>query len=116
MKSNTNWLHGVENIFGGYVDFLFTQIRIFVYKTRIMTTKLTLTVEESIIKKAKLYAKHSGRSLSELVENYLETLTEEGNDEEQLSPKLKKIAGIVKLPGDFDEEKELSAYFENKHL
>lgn len=81
-----------------------------------MTTKLTLTVEESTIKKAKIYAKHTGRSLSELIENYLETLTEEHRNKEQLSPQLKKIAGAVKLPADFDEQKALSSYFENKHL
>ena len=80
-----------------------------------MTTRLTLTVEKSIIEKAKLYAKHSGRSLSELIENYLETLTEESTGK-TLSPALKKIVGKVKLPVDFDEEKELRAYFENKHL
>lgn len=80
-----------------------------------MTTKLTLTVEESVIKKAKSYAKHTGRSLSELVENYLESLT--GDDKEQtISPRLQKIAGTIKLPVDFDEKAELSAYFENKHL
>jgi len=81
-----------------------------------MTTKLTLTVEESTIKKAKLYAKHTGRSLSELIENYLETLTEENADKTGLSPKLKKIVGAVKLPDDFDEKAELNAYFEKKHL
>jgi hypothetical protein len=81
-----------------------------------MTTKLTLTVEESTIRKAKSYAKNTGRSLSEIIENYLETLTVEHVDKELLSPKLKKLAGIVKLPADFDEKKELSAYFENKHL
>lgn len=81
-----------------------------------MTTKLTLTVEESTIKKAKLYAKHTGRSLSELIENYLETLTEENVNKTGLSPKLKKIVGAVKLPDNFDEKAELSAYFENKHL
>jgi hypothetical protein len=81
-----------------------------------MTTKLTLTVEESTIKKAKSYAKHTGRSLSELIENYLETLTETHHGKDKLSPKLKKIAGVVKLPADFDEKKELNAYFENKHL
>lgn len=80
-----------------------------------MRTKLTLTVEESVIKKAKSYAKHTGRSLSELIENYLETLTEENKDED-ISSKLKKIAGVVKLPGDFDEKAELRAYMENKHL
>ncbi|MES2277720.1 MAG: DUF6364 family protein [Bacteroidota bacterium] len=81
-----------------------------------MTTKLTLTVEESTIKKAKSYAKHTGRSLSELIQNYLETLTNEHNDKKQLSPKLRSIAGAVKLPADFDEEAELRAYFESKHI
>lgn len=33
----------------------------------------------------------------------------------KLSPKLKRIAGRVKLPMDFDEKKALDAYFETKH-
>ncbi len=37
-----------------------------------MTTKLTLTVEKSVIERAKSHAKNSVRSLSELIENYLE--------------------------------------------
>lgn len=81
-----------------------------------MTTKLTLTVEETVIRKAKMYAKHTGRSLSEIIENYLESLTEERKDEQQLSPRLKKIVGAVKLPDNFDEKAELRAYLENKHL
>lgn len=80
-----------------------------------MTAKLTLTVEKSIIESAKLYAKNTGRSLSELIENYLETITQESSDE-KISPKLKKIVGAVRLPKDFEEEKELRSYLENKHL
>ena len=80
-----------------------------------MTTKLTLTGEKSIIERAKSYAKNTGRSLSELIENYLETITQESG-EERLSPKLNKIVGSVKLPKNFDEEKELRTYFESKHL
>lgn len=79
-----------------------------------MTTKLTLTIEKSTIEKAKSFAKHTGRSLSELVERYLETITLE--EEPVTSSKLKKIVGAVKLPENFDEEAELRAYFENKHL
>jgi uncharacterized protein (DUF3820 family) len=81
-----------------------------------MTTKLTLTVEKDVIDKAKSFAKHTGRSLSELVENYLETLTQEDLSKEGLSPRLQKIAGAIKLPADFDEKKELREYYENKHL
>lgn len=80
-----------------------------------MITKLTLTVEKSVIERAKVYAKNTGRSLSEIIENYLSTLTQD-NGEEKLSPKLKKIVGAVKLPKNFNEEKELRSYYEKKHL
>lgn len=81
-----------------------------------MTSKLTLTVEEEIIKRAKSYAKQTGRSLSELVENYLSTLTDENKNIQQISPKLQRIIGAVKLPSDFNEKTELRTYFEKKHL
>lgn len=91
------------------------KIRIFEKNTRIMTVKLTLTIEKSVIERAKYYAKKTGRSLSELIENYLETVTQI-SDEGNLSPKLRKITGAIKLPENFDEKKELSEYFEKKHL
>lgn len=81
-----------------------------------MTTKLTLTVEKSVIEKAKSYAKKTGRSLSELIEKYLENITSDEKNENEISPKLKKIVGAVKLPENFDEKKELRAYMEKKHL
>lgn len=81
-----------------------------------MTTKLTLTVEKAVIEKAKSYAKKTGRSLSELIEKYLESITSNEKNENELSPKLRKIVGAVKLPKNFDEEKELRSYLEKKHL
>lgn len=80
-----------------------------------MSTKLTLTVEKSVIEKAKSYANKTGRSLSEIIENYLETLVTNDHKEE-LSPRLKKIVGSVKLPKNFDDKRELRSYFEKKHL
>lgn len=80
-----------------------------------MVTKLTLTVEKTIIERAKSYAKKTGRSLSELIESYLENLTDETTDSE-LSPKLKNLIGSVTLPEDFDEKKELRSAVEKKHL
>lgn len=80
-----------------------------------MKTKINLKVERSIIQRAKIYAKNTGRSLSGLIVNYLEVLTQSiGKD--NISPKLKKIVGAVKYPKNFDEEKELRLYFEKKHL
>lgn len=80
-----------------------------------MTSKLTLTVEKAFIDRAKSYAKKTGRSLSELIENYLETITQEDN-QVHLSPKLKKLVGSVQLPADFVEEKEIRSALEKKHL
>ena len=79
-----------------------------------MLTKLTLTVEKKVIEKAKSYAKETGRSLSELVENYLSTITGDKNPTD-LSPKLKKLVGSVQLPEDFDESKERLSAIEKKH-
>lgn len=42
-----------------------------------MNTKLTLTIEQEIIKKAKVYAEEKNRSLSDIIENYLKILTKE---------------------------------------
>ncbi len=80
-----------------------------------MTTKLTLTVEKAVIEKAKEYAKITGRSLSEIIESYLESLVEE-NQSQKMSHKLKSLVGAVKLPKDFDQKKELDEYYKKKHL
>jgi hypothetical protein len=80
-----------------------------------MTTKLTLTIEDSVIKRAKHYAKHSGKSVSQIVEQYLNGLTNEKNTR-LISPKLQQLVGAIQLPEDFNEEKELRNYMENKHL
>lgn len=79
-----------------------------------MSMKLTLTIDKSIIERAKFYAKQTGRSLSELIENYLADITKESN-QTAISPKLEKIVGSVKLPDDFNEQEELQSYFEKKH-
>ncbi len=81
-----------------------------------MNTKLTLSVEKSIIDSAKMYAKKTGKSLSEIIQNYLEKLTLDEEVDNNLSSKLSKIAGSVELPKDFNEKEELRKYMENKHL
>lgn len=90
--------------------------RIFEKNTRVMSTKLTLTVDKAVIARAKSYARRTGRSLSELIEHYLDNITREASDEHKVSPRLRKIVGAVKLPKGFDEEKELRAHLEKKHL
>ena len=79
-----------------------------------MMTKLTLTVEKSVIEKAKKYAKGTQRSLSEMVQKYLESLVEE-SDKSELSPKITNLAGSLKLPENFDYDKALDDYYKEKY-
>lgn len=73
-----------------------------------MKVKLTLTVEKEVIKKAKKYSSQTGRSLSKIVESSLESLVKNTDDKTVgLSPKIKKLYGIIKLPKDFDYKKEV---------
>lgn len=74
-----------------------------------------MTIETSIIEKSKAYAKHTGRSLSELVENYLEFVTRENHNSE-LSTNLRKIVGSVTISDDCNDEKMLRAAMEKKHF
>ena len=90
-------------------------VRIFVQLLRIMLTKLTLSIDEAIIVRAKSYARKNGRSLSDLIQRYLEMVTKEENEAE-LSPKLCRIVGSVQLPKNFDEKQELRSVLEKKHL
>ena len=80
-----------------------------------MQTKLTLTLEQSIIEQAKLYAKDKGRSLSELIENYLKVVLEDNQQRVKLSPSIKKLKGTIKLPEDFDYKKDLTESLSAKY-
>ena len=80
-----------------------------------MTTKLTLTIEQEVIKVAKNYAHSKGRSLSELIENYLKTLTTKTSNDKDLSPRVKKLMGAIKLPKDFDYKNTLTEELTKKY-
>jgi hypothetical protein len=74
-----------------------------------MNTKLTLTIEHTIIERAKKYAKQKGRSLSGIIENYLKVITkEETKSNIEIMPLTKSLRGSFKAPSDFDYKKELS--------
>ncbi len=83
-----------------------------------MNTKLTLVLEQEIIQKAKDYAKQKNRSLSNIIENYLKSLTKDEVKKEtvKVSPIVKSLRGSFKLPKDFDYKEELIKAIEKKHL
>lgn len=81
-----------------------------------MNTKLTLTIEQTIIEKAKKYANNKGRSLSDIIENYLKAITRDDSAENiELTPIVKSLKGSFKAPQDFDYKKELSKSLTEKY-
>lgn len=82
-----------------------------------MNTKLTLTIEQTVIEKAKKYAKNKERSLSSLIENYLKAITtEDDSNEIELTPIVKSLKGSFKAPKNFDYKKELAQRLSEKYL
>jgi hypothetical protein len=82
-----------------------------------MDTKLTLKLDQEIIEKAKLYASNKKLSLSRLIENYLNSLTSEkpeGNDI-HISPFVKSLSSDIGLSSDFDYKKEHGDYLDQKY-
>jgi hypothetical protein len=60
-----------------------------------METKLTLKLDQTVIKSAKKYAENENRSLSKLVEDYFKNLVSENIREEEYPPLIKKLSGII---------------------
>ena len=81
-----------------------------------MNKKLTILVDGSTIEKAKQYAKSTGQSLSEIIENYLKLIS---RDTGTLKPKgltrLAKLKGAVKMPRDSDYKDMLANTLLQKH-
>jgi hypothetical protein len=82
-----------------------------------MNTKLTLTIDDSIIENAKTYAKEKGRSLSDLIENYLKAITREQKKSDiEITPIVKSLKGSFKAREGFDYKKELAKGLAEKYL
>lgn len=82
-----------------------------------MNTKLTLMIEKDVIEKAKIYASGKGRSLSDIVENYLKLIArDEPLHKPEITPGSKSLQGSFKAPKDFDYKKELLRKMGEKYL
>ena len=82
-----------------------------------MKTKLTLTIEKSIIERAKEFASSSGKSLSDLIEIYLEKeIIASENKKLEVPEEFQGLFGSVKLPTDLNEKEAIRTILREKHL
>ena len=82
-----------------------------------MNTKLTLTIEDAVIEKAKKFAKGKGSSLSNIIENYLKVITrDEVVSKNEITPLVKSLKGSFNAPANFDYKNELTKGLSEKYL
>ena len=67
-----------------------------------MDSRLTLKPDQQLIEKAKYYAKTHKKSLSSIIENYLQRITDEKRTDEPYTPLVKSLSGIINLPEEKD--------------
>ncbi len=93
-----------------------------------MNTKLTLTMDKTVIEQAKEFAKDQGQSLSSLVENYFKLVSrsykqevEFGKVTEEKPSFIRELSGSLKAPENYDydykrdiEEQRMKRYLRKK--
>ena len=89
--------------------------RIFIQILLRMTTKLTLSMDKNVIEKSKKYAASQNRSLSDLIESYLKSITSSSAKTFEISNRVKALRGSFKAPADLDYKKLLQEEIVRKH-
>ena len=79
-----------------------------------MTRKLTLSINEKTVQKAKLISRRRRKSISRMVEEYLNSIVEK---EDQKPSLVKKSSGILKgkVSANLDWKKTKAAYLKKKY-
>lgn len=80
-----------------------------------MDKKLTLSINNEVIQRAKQYAKSNKTSLSKMIEAYFETLLKSEENNQEITPLVKSLSGVGVLPKDFDYKKVRASHLIKKH-
>lgn len=80
-----------------------------------MDKKLTLSLDQSVIEKAKDYAKQNKISLSKLIENYLQSIFNESEEDIKITPLVQSISGVITLGEDFDLKNDYADFLIEKY-
>ena len=80
-----------------------------------MDKKLTLSLNEKVIEKAKIYAQDHQISLSRLIESYLSSLIDNKSEEITITPLVESLSGVVSIPDEFDYKNGYTDYLLEKY-
>jgi uncharacterized protein YllA (UPF0747 family) len=80
-----------------------------------MNTKLTLSIDQKTVGRAKKFARERNRSLSNLVENYLKAVTVEESAAGEITPLVAELSGVVVAGGVQSHRSDYAAYLAEKY-
>lgn len=80
-----------------------------------MDVKLTLKLDEDIIKKAKVFAQENNTSLSRMIENYLLQITSENASPTKITSLVKSLSGIIDMNISENYQDETTDFLIQKH-
>ena len=79
-----------------------------------MQTKLTLRLDDRLIRDAKRHARQSGKSLSQMVAEYFSAVTSPDGARGELTPAVSRLKGA--LAGTNVDREDYRRYLERKYL
>ena len=79
-----------------------------------MNTKLTLRMDEAVVRKAKIEAKRRGKSVSRMVAEFIEAIGSRSESEKLLPPTTASLLGILK--GHVISEDDYKDHLREKYL
>ena len=79
-----------------------------------MNTKLTLRMDEDVVRKAKMEAKRRGKSVSRMVAEFIESIGSRPDLEKALPPTTASLVGILK--GKTISEDDYKIHLRERHL
>lgn len=80
-----------------------------------MQTKLTLRLDDQLVKQAKNYAEQSGKSVSQLVADYFSLLNAKPSSKLAITPSVKRLKGVLKK-SQTNNVQDYQKYLEEKYL
>ena len=78
-------------------------------------TKLTLSIEEAVVEKAKRIAEANQTSVSAMFSQFVQFSGRKGKDQAKIGPLTRKLSGIVELPAGKDYKQALTEALMAKH-
>lgn len=82
-----------------------------------MTKAITLNLDAVLVEKLERYAQGTGEPLEKIVGDQLTRLVGDGEAPYgiEISPRIRRMSGVLNLPDDFDYKKELTDILIEKH-